>query len=357
MYRDETTSEHRSLELHHTIDPGFVNRRLVETILGPKNMPVVDTALSKLPPLPDGLMEARIDHVYSDILVVFCELNGVKTLGEVLASGDGHLFCSTERFEPCADVYDKPRATSVIIPPGLSEYEVRVEYSTKHLRSDTVRMHLHNGETLSVIAKFWKREGNCLFFQPLVIGGPWMSHENEAISDLVMWEAGTHFENFLEDFREFERVSSYTHPVDINEMRHVSERAFKLCLAEILGDKTRKDWGGETSDHFTSELHLQNRRLTGAFLLKGPAKFAPMGLNHLGKNNDQIYRLAQEPADVLFVQHCHEIESAVRATLRAFAVQPGRPRRYCLVDGKDSLRLLKAYGLYEKALELSQSTS
>jgi len=30
--------------------------------------------------------------------------------------------------------------------------------------------------------------------------------------------------------------------------------------------------------------------MTAAFLLKGPARFVPMGLNHLGKNNDQIVR-------------------------------------------------------------------
>jgi hypothetical protein len=78
-----------------------------------------------------------------------------------------------------------------------------------------------------------------------------------------------------------------------------------------------------------------------------------MGLNNLGKNNDQIVRLASEPADVLIVQHCHDILPAVRQTLRAFAVQPGRPRRYCLIDGRDSLRLLMGYGLYEKAVKLS----
>ncbi|OFX15941.1 MAG: hypothetical protein A2Z18_00045 [Armatimonadetes bacterium RBG_16_58_9] len=79
-----------------------------------------------------------------------------------------------------------------------------------------------------------------------------------------------------------------------------------------------------------------------------------MGLNHLGKNNDQIVRLSHEPADVLFVQHCHDILPAVRETLRAFAVQPSNPRRYCLIDGRDSLRLLCAHGLYETAVELSE---
>jgi hypothetical protein len=43
----------------------------------------------------------------------------------------------------------------------------------------------------------------------------------------------------------------------------------------------------------------------------------------------------------------------VRKTLRAFAVMPGRARRYCLIDGRDSLRLLNAYGLYDKALRIS----
>jgi len=79
-----------------------------------------------------------------------------------------------------------------------------------------------------------------------------------------------------------------------------------------------------------------------------------MKLTHLGKNNDQILRLAEEPADVLFVQHCHDISPVVRKTLRAFAVQPGNPRRYCLVDGRDSLKLLKAYDLHREAIEYTQ---
>src|SRR5208337_4206458 len=132
------------------------------------------------------------------------------------------------------------------------------------------------------------------------------------------------------------------------------EKAFKQCLVEIIGDNVKKDWGGETSDHYSSHLTLNGKRIIAAFLLKGPGSgFSPMGLNHLGKNNDQIFRLSQEPANVLIVQHCHEITPPVRATLRAFAVQPSDPRRYCLIDGRDSLRLLKAYDLYDKALEIN----
>ena len=82
-----------------------------------------------------------------------------------------------------------------------------------------------------------------------------------------------------------------------------------------------------------------------------------MTLNQLGKNNDQIYRLAQEPAELLVVQHCHDITAAVRATLRAFTVTPGALRRYCLIDGKDSFKILKAYDKLEQALKLSNQVA
>jgi hypothetical protein len=137
-------------------------------------------------------------------------------------------------------------------------------------------------------------------------------------------------------------------------MKAISEAAFKSCLAELLGDSVEKDWGGEQCDYYSAHLHLKGRRVAAAFLLKGPANFRPMGLNHLGKNNDQIVRLSHAPADILVVQHSHDILPPVRETLRAFAVQPSRPRRYCLIDGRDSLRLLDAYGLYERAQKMSK---
>jgi hypothetical protein len=141
-------------------------------------------------------------------------------------------------------------------------------------------------------------------------------------------------------------------------MERITEAAFKVCLAEILGDTARADWGGEMSDHFAAHIHLSGKQTTAAFLLKGPGNgFSPMTLRNLGKNSGQIYRLAQEPVQLLAVQHCHDITSPVRATLRAFAVQPGRTRRYCLIDGRDSLRLLTAYNKLDRALKLSKGSN
>src|SRR5205823_2116784 len=42
-------------------------------------------------------------------------------------------------------------------------------------------------------------------------------------------------------------------------------------------------------------------------------------------------------------QHCHEITAAVRGMMRAYAQQMGNLRLFCLIDGYDTLRILKAY--------------
>ncbi len=77
------------------------------------------------------------------------------------------------------------------------------------------------------------------------------------------------------------------------------------------------------------------------------ARFREMTPDLLGARADQIYRLQCTPAQLLIVQHCHQIGEAVRAMLRAFVVTPHNPRRYCLIDGKETYRILKAYGEIE----------
>jgi hypothetical protein len=343
----------RSLDLHHTIDAGFVNRRLIETIVGPQGVALIDRDTAAIPAsLPDWQRENRIRWIYTGVALAFCTVNGVPTLREVLARAKGRIFCSTEDAAPCRNIYKSERVRIVVKTPNMRP-KVELEFSTKHMVADTLWSRLHAGTTISTIAIFDRQDGETLVFRPLVIGFPWLTTEDQKLADAAMWWGYTFFENFVEDFDEFKRTTDVPTPRSVEPMRKISENAFKQCLADLLGDVAPKDWGGETSDYFSAHLHLDGRRVTAAFLLKGPARFQPMTLNQLGKNNDQIFRLAQEPADVLFVQHCHEITPPVRATLRAFAVQPSRPRRYCLIDGRDSLRLLRAYGLVARAQRLT----
>jgi hypothetical protein len=323
-------------------------------------MDFIDLNTRNLPDLPDWQKKVRIDHIYTEAVLLFCKTLGIRTLQYNLATRSGHLFCSVEKLGPCPDLYDKPRVVSKWIPPEGSDIDIEVEfhYSTSHVHADTLSSRLHDGNHIfAIVAELVDFNDKRAIFDPLIIGFPWLRQLAEQPSFDIMWYGYTYFENFIEDFDEFNRVREVPLPSDILPMKDISESAFKQCLADILGDRAPHDWGGESSDFYSSHLHLNGKPVTAAFLLKGPARFAPMTLNHLGKNNDQIVRLAKEPAQVLFLQHCHEVTPAVRETLRVFAVQPGNPRRFCIIDGRDSLRLLKAYDVYQKAVDLSNGRS
>jgi hypothetical protein len=136
-------------------------------------------------------------------------------------------------------------------------------------------------------------------------------------------------------------------PTDLNQLKAISEKAVKEAIARIIGEPdVPKDWGGEQSDLWTSRLRVGGTYFSAAFLFKGPAKFAPMTIRMLGANGDQIARLANEPADVLVVQHCHSVKSEVRRMLRAYAqLDWNRPRRYMVIDGYDTIRILRQYDM------------
>jgi hypothetical protein len=125
------------------------------------------------------------------------------------------------------------------------------------------------------------------------------------------------------------------------------ERAVKDAFARIIGEpEVPNDWGGEQSDLWTSRLKVGGEYASAAFLFKGPAKFRPMTIAMLGANGDQIARLANEPANILVVQHCHTVKAEVRRMLRAYAqLDWGHPRRYIVIDGYDTIRILRHYDL------------
>jgi len=353
LIREQLTIEQRVADGTLTIDPGFVNHRKIETLIGSKGVGVIDSMMRDLPPMPDWQREVRIDHIYTRVLLKICENTQTRPLRAVIGDRRGTVFNSVESISPTPDVYSAERAISRVSVAGFSEFDIELHYSTSKIRADTTRAHLHTGHDMAIIGEINRLVGKKLIVEPLIMGAPWLTVDESIFAD-AEWYGHDFFQNFIEDIDNFSLVRSTASPNDFSIMKSISELAFKTCLAEILGDQVVKDWGGEMSDHYSAHLTLGGRRVDAAFLLKGPARFAPMGLNHLGKNNDQIYRLSQEPAGLLVVQHCHDVQPAVRATLRAFSVQPAMQRRYCVIDGRDSLRLLQAYDKVDRALELSQ---
>jgi len=130
------------------------------------------------------------------------------------------------------------------------------------------------------------------------------------------------------------------------KLRDVPEQKVKELFCSLLYEaEVPKDWGGEESDIYTSNLSVNGDRFNAAFLLKGPAKFHEMTLADCGKNGDQIYRLFNTPAEVFVLQHCHKVTPAVSKTMEAFALsQYSRDCKYTIIDGYDTARILRAHG-------------
>ncbi|WP_157621664.1 hypothetical protein [Saccharothrix sp. NRRL B-16348] len=126
----------------------------------------------------------------------------------------------------------------------------------------------------------------------------------------------------------------------------VSEDTVKHAFARVIGESyIPKDWGGERSDLYTSRVFARGRQMSAAWLFKGPGHPRAMDVKALGKNGDQIDRLFTEPAELLVLQHCHQIKPSVVSMMDAYAHDVRRPRSYMIIDGADTGRILRSLGL------------
>ena len=128
----------------------------------------------------------------------------------------------------------------------------------------------------------------------------------------------------------------------------IAENKFKKGVQSILGELgTFKDWGGETSDLYTTRLRIGGTRHAAAFAFKGKATTGVLVPGRLGKNGDQIQRLFIEDADVFFVQYGGQVASTVLQQMavhaQAKSLSTGRTIYYGVIDGADSARLVAAY--------------
>ncbi len=149
----------------------------------------------------------------------------------------------------------------------------------------------------------------------------------------------------IDDVESFKAVKKVPYGL---EYVKIAERKFKDGVARILGERgSFEDWGGESRDLSSTRLRIGGRRRRAAFAFKGPGKSGRLTPGKMGKNGDQIQRLARCPADVFFVQYWAEVDDSVMDQLeqlmRAKSYLESRQVWYGVIDGQDSARLIQAY--------------
>jgi len=132
-------------------------------------------------------------------------------------------------------------------------------------------------------------------------------------------------------------------PAELQALHYTSEDEVKRSIAALMGEPfVAKDWGGEKSDLYTSRTSVRGTHLASAWLFKGPGASGPMTVRALGKRGDQIDRLYSEPAELMVLQHYREITTAVVNMMSVYAHHMSRPRRFMIVDGEDTAKILRA---------------
>lgn len=134
----------------------------------------------------------------------------------------------------------------------------------------------------------------------------------------------------------------------INGFLDQSEEFIQIGLEEILDVPFhKKDWGGEINDLYTSNVLLKGSRVASAFLLKGSGlRKKVLEIKDCGKNGDQIVRLLDSPAQLFIIQFVGSISEYVVKDIEGKVNESqlqGKVAQYCIIDGQDTARLLRAY--------------
>jgi hypothetical protein len=161
---------------------------------------------------------------------------------------------------------------------------------------------------------------------------------------------------FIEDIDSFRKVRD-VNPAAVADLLSEqgyldkSEEEVQIALESILNEAMHKrDWGGEINDLYSANLVLNGNRTASAFLLKGNGLRTPvMQISDCGKNGDQILRLMRSPAQLFVIQYVGNISESViediETKVRALRNEGKQELYYCIINGQDTARILRAYGM------------
>jgi len=158
---------------------------------------------------------------------------------------------------------------------------------------------------------------------------------------------------YVEDIDSFRKVRDINPSLVLEFLKNgyfdKSEDFIQSALERILDVSFhKKDWGGEQNDLYTANTRINGARYSTAFLLKGNGlKVKEMQIKPCGSNGDQILRLCNSPANLLIVQYVGNISETSIADIDGKVRQlrvDGKDSWYCIMDGQDTARVLRAYG-------------
>lgn len=337
--------------LNPTLESWFLHQELAFKVIGSERGALIS---SRLPYENDPFARARTKDIIESALAEAVQEAKVPSLNELhlnreLASGKLVWLEQAFRFRGIESAYYKAARSEGGSARGslwakLStdpELRIEAELNASRVTSDTGAHLLSGTRRCFMLAYIQDVESAHVSLRPVTIGQRLISIGKHSLSTPV-WDSAHVWPQQIDDFKDvdFSRGTKS----DLAMLRDVPEEAVKHWFAEIIGEpEVPKDWGGEQYDLWTRKLAIEGKPVRAAIAFKGPAAFHQMQISDLGRNGDQIQRLAHSPADLLVVQHCHTISSTVEHMLRTYALSPTHVRRYMVIDGYATAAILKHF--------------
>jgi hypothetical protein len=338
----------------------FISQKRLSEVLRPTALPYAATQFAFADRKSDGMLRRQVLTAYEDASIKWLLDAQLPTLGVLLMEGKAasgafftHLGPFFGRNTQEADMrYElhKPLPKEVILWTKLDGFEegrtLTVQAHPENYTTHSASGEMAGKKRLFMVGRLTECDSAEMRAQAYIIGHihseprpsePNADHFNALPNQMEI------FPVMVDSFAEARDAEMPT-SAELKRLLEVPESEIKAAFAAIIGEPfIPKDWGGEMSDLVSTQVRIHGRQVSSAFAFKGPAKAKKMTMADLGKNGDQISRLYSEPVDFVVLQHCHSVTSAVRDHMRAFSTRIGRLRPFCIIDGADTVRILRAY--------------
>jgi hypothetical protein len=339
----------------------YLSQKRLNEVLNREILPVAARVFSLASPENAGLNRTAVLGAYEDAVLIWLTSANLPSLGQLVAenrlvqgaffthlgpfSGSGVLEAADRQFRGL------PLRKDALLRAKLDNFrsglKLTVQAHPENYTTASAPGEISGKKRLFLVGRITECETDELRAQAYVVGHlheePRKGMPSVDRFGRLPWQ----MELFPTQIDNFAAASDATPPTasELAKIQSTQESEVKKAFASIVGEPfIPKDWPGEKSDLVTTQLRIYGQQVASAFAFKGRSKPKKMTVADLGKNGDQISRLFSEPCDLVILQHCHEVTSAVRDHMRAFATRIGQLRPFCIIDGADTVRILRTYG-------------
>lgn len=237
--------------------------------------------------------------------------------------------------------------------PSNTDADLKVEglLDTERFTSASSHGHLSGRTQVLIIGQVTTAEES-IRIRPIFVGWESCGTDGEQTIALASNEKREIHPSQVDNFSPVDWTRRIT-SAEIDAVVETPEADVKRAIAALLNEfNVAPDWGGERSDVYSLNVRVKGEPMSSSWLLKGKSVRRRMTVADLGKNGDQLDRLASEQSRLLVIQsNCGQV-SAVRNTLGAYAHDMRNPRLFMSVDGDSTARILRHFDYFNKSRKL-----